>query len=574
MTTAPGSSVRPVWTGRRLAAILDFATGSHRQAVLVLVLFSLAMFVPGLPQVPPMDRDESRFAQASKQMIESGDYVDIRFLNEVRYKKPVGIYWLQAGVVKTARAAGVPDALTSIWLYRIPSLLGAIGAVLLTYWTALAFTTRRGAVLAALMLGGSLILGVEARLAKTDAVLLFTIVAAMGALARAYLRHDQQQRPGRLGLAVPAIFWTALAGGFLIKGPVILLFIGLTVLTLWIADRSLRWAGALRPAAGTLWFLLLVLPWFFAISFRSGGGFFAGSVGHDMMSKVASGQESHGAPPGYYLLLFWFTFWPGAVLAGLATPAVWKARREQATRFLLAWVVPSWIVFELVVTKLPHYVMPTYPAIAILVAGVIEREALARRFWLELGTLLWLVFPLLVTGAALAALFMFNSQLGVLAWPFAAAAVVFGALAWRLYSSDGAERSLLLALAASFLVAVTVYVVTMPLLTRLFPSVQLAEALRQAGCRQPIAAAAGYHEPSLAFLAGTSTVLTDGTGAADFLAVGGCRLALVDGSAEAAFRARAQAIRLRYAARQRVEGFNYSNGRTVVVSVYRAEAPP
>src|SRR5919201_127847 len=120
-------------------------------------------------------------------MVETGDYVDIRFQDEVRYKKPVGIYWLQAAVVKAAQGLGVRNALTTIWLYRVPSLLGAIGAVLLTYWTALAFVSRRAAVLAGLMLAGSVLLNVEARLAKTDAMLLLATVAAMGALAHAYL---------------------------------------------------------------------------------------------------------------------------------------------------------------------------------------------------------------------------------------------------------------------------------------------------------------------------------------------------------------------------------------------------
>ena len=120
-------------------------------------------------------------------MIETGDYVDIRYQDDVRYKKPVGIYWLQAAVVKTAEAARRSPRAHAIWLYRMPSLAGAVGAVLATYWCALAFVGRRGAVLAALMMPGSTLLGVEARLAKTDAMLLFTVVAAMGALARVYL---------------------------------------------------------------------------------------------------------------------------------------------------------------------------------------------------------------------------------------------------------------------------------------------------------------------------------------------------------------------------------------------------
>ena len=77
--------------------------------------------------------------------------------------------------MNTASALGLPNARTTIWLYRMPSLFGAIGAVLLTYWCALAFVSRRGALLAALMMATCTVLGAEARLAKTDAVLLLTI---------------------------------------------------------------------------------------------------------------------------------------------------------------------------------------------------------------------------------------------------------------------------------------------------------------------------------------------------------------------------------------------------------------
>ena len=185
---------------RGLAAPLDYATGSHRRAAVLLVAFSLLAFLPGFFQIPPVDRDEARFAQATKQMLETHEYVDIRFQNEVRYKKPVGIYWLQAAAVKAGEVLGVPQARTTIWLYRLPSLAGAIFAVLLTYWAALAFVARRGALVAALMMASSVLLGVEARLAKTDAMLLFTSVAAMGAMARIYLASQRTpEAENRLG---------------------------------------------------------------------------------------------------------------------------------------------------------------------------------------------------------------------------------------------------------------------------------------------------------------------------------------------------------------------------------------
>src|ERR1700742_2274725 len=133
MTVAIDHKARSGFPNLTIAALIGIATASHLRALAVLVLVSFAAFLPGFLQIPPVDRDEPRFAQATKQMIETGDYVDIRFQDETRYKKPAGIYWLQAAAVQMAEAAGASRAATSIGIYRIPSLIGAIGAVLMTY---------------------------------------------------------------------------------------------------------------------------------------------------------------------------------------------------------------------------------------------------------------------------------------------------------------------------------------------------------------------------------------------------------------------------------------------------------
>jgi 4-amino-4-deoxy-L-arabinose transferase-like glycosyltransferase len=559
---------------RGVLAVLDYAVASHRRAAAALIVLSLVAFLPGFFQIPPVDRDEARFAQASKQMVETGDYVDIRFQDEVRYKKPIGIYWLQAAAVKTAEAIGVSHARTTIWLYRLPSLAGAIAAVVLTYWAALAFVSRRAALLAALMMASSVLLGVEARLAKTDAVLLMTSVAAMGAMARIYL--TTRRLPGMpIGWTQPAILWTALAAGVLVKGPLILMFVALTALVLSIADRNIRWLAALRPLPGVAWMLLLVLPWFLAIVLKSGDSFFEQALGHDMLSKVTSGQEAHGAPPGYYFLLFWATFWPGAVLAGLAAPMVWQARREPGAQFLLAWLIPSWLVFEAVMTKLPHYVLPLYPAIAILIAGIMEKDALSRVRWMVRGTFGWFAFPVLLGLAVIFVFVALGRDLGIVAWPFAAAATILGLFAWRLYDVDGAERGLLRAMAASVLIAITVYGITFPLLPALFPSQLIADDLRGVECPAPhVAATYTYQEPSLVFLLGTDMRFTDGAGAAEFLRAGPCHFALIDPHSERGFLQRAEAIGLRYTLRQRVDAFNISIGKPVTLTVFGSAASP
>src|SRR4030067_1719525 len=97
---------------------------------LLLVLFCCLLYLPGIGTLPPTDRDEARFAQASRQMVESGNYLDIRFQDEPRYKKPIGIYWLQA-----LGAGTLPDrGCVATAPHRIPSVAGGPLAGLATFW--------------------------------------------------------------------------------------------------------------------------------------------------------------------------------------------------------------------------------------------------------------------------------------------------------------------------------------------------------------------------------------------------------------------------------------------------------
>ena len=254
----------------------------------------------------------------------------------------------------------------------------------------------------------------------------------------------------------------------------------------------------------------------------------------------------------------------------MATPAVWAARREPVTRFLLAWLVPSWVVFELVVTKLPHYVLPLYPAIAILIAGVIDADMLSRRPLLVWGTIWWFVAVVLTGIAGILVLAVIGRRFGHLVWPLFGAAALMSFLAWRLYTADGAEHSLLRAISAAILVAIAIFSFIVPSLRQLFPSVTLARILRDSGCAHPVAASVGYHEPSLVFLAGTATRLTDSAGAAEFLRGGDCRFAFIEARQERSFAQRAEAIGLRYTAGRRVDAINITKGQPITIAVYRS----
>lgn len=324
-----------------------------------LTLLCFTIFVPGLVSLPATDRDESLFAQASKQMIESDNYVDIHVQDKPRYKKPIGIYWFQAASVKLFN----PEHLNEIWAYRIPSLLGATLAVIMTAAIgALLFDPITGFI-AALMMAGCVMLNVEARLAKTDAALLASVVIAQYALARAYIGIQRSW-------LIPLLFWTALGIGILIKGPIILMVLASTLVWLRVTEKNLIWFKSLRPYLGIPYLILLTMPWFIAIAMQSHGQFLQDSAGHDFLDKIWHGQDRGLLPPGVYFLLLPIVFFPFSIFALLGMYDAWANRHKPSFRFLIGWIVPFWIVFELSLTKLPHYVLPVYPAIAILSAKI------------------------------------------------------------------------------------------------------------------------------------------------------------------------------------------------------------
>jgi hypothetical protein len=150
--------------------------------------------------------------------------------------------------------------------------------------------------------------------------------------------------------------------------------------------------------------------------------------------------------------------------------------------------------------------------------------------------------------------------------------VIFGFYAWRLYDVEGAERSFVRAAVGSLCMVSAVLGVVVPLMRPIFPSASLAELVRNVDCRNPVIAAAGFHEPSLVFLIGTRTRLVDGSSAAEILRAGECRFAIIEARQERAFAQRAQQIGLRYRLGTRLEGgFHPNGGRTVSFAVFRAE---
>lgn len=558
-----------------MATLIDQVTDGSRikgAGWLILLLLCFAMFLSGIAALPPTDRDESSFAQATRQMIETGNYVDIRLQDEPRYQKPIGIYWLQAASVRLFN----PQHLDEIWAYRLPSFIGMTIAVLMTAALGVLLFDARVGFLAAFMLASCLIVNVEARLAKTDAFLLAVIVIVQYGLAVAY-RREAMQWSTRLA------FWTALGVGILIKGPMVLLPLVATLLWLWRRDRAegastWQWLRVTEPALGLPWMLLIVVPWFVAIMQASHGAFAEQSAGHDLLAKIWQGQNRGIVPPGAHALLFPLIFFPSSLFALLALPDAWRLRRQPSYAFLWGWILPTWIVFELSLTKLPHYTMPVFPALALLAAKAlcdgypVLRQKLADGGWLRVwpvcAIFLWVVvgFGVAVAGVALPAIL---EQMWL--WPqvivSAVLVIIQAVVLYRLMVWRDLRAPLLMAL-GSLLFMGLAFGYTVPGIKALWMSRQIVTAVRSVQpCARMQIIAASYNEPSLVFMGGThSLLLNDGAAAAQALQRDHCAVAVVDDKRRQDFLAAFTGGEPRLALT--IEGLNMGHGRPAHYGIY------
>jgi 4-amino-4-deoxy-L-arabinose transferase-like glycosyltransferase len=549
-----------------------FLTWAARRGPWLIALFCLALWLPGIVSLPALDRDESRFAQSSRQMLDSGNYVDIRFGQVPRYKKPVGIYWLQSA---TTAIAGFGDH-SHIWTYRLPSLLGGMAAAILTFWCAALFSAEAG-LLAGLLVAASLLLTAEATQATTDAALLAAIVFTQGVLFRLWRAARADAAPPSLKLVMAG--WAAFAIAILLKGPVVLGVVAMTLVVLTGLERwekkkfDLAWLKAARPRRGLALAVLIVAPWAVAIALASHGEFFQQSLGGDFAAKIAEGQEGHGQLPGYYLLVSSLTFWPMVLFVLPGVGIAFLRRAEPSIRFLIAWAAGWWILVEIVPTKLPNYVLPALPPLAMLAALWIlaARDETGWRRWLPMVAAAQSLLGLALFAAAP---FILPARFGdgMAPWWLLALAYAGGVLGLAGIALALLRRRLagfFITLAATLILVPNLTAGVGPLLSQLWFTGRLAQAAishRQAYDPPPMLA--GYEEPSMVFALGKDVALTDGKGAAELgLARGG--LALVDDENRPAFLARLAELQGSADAVDAVSGFNYSRGRSSHVTFYR-----
>jgi 4-amino-4-deoxy-L-arabinose transferase-like glycosyltransferase len=541
-----------------------------RAALYGLMAILTMVVLIGHHAVPPMDRDESRFAQASRQMVQSGDYITVKFQDELRAKKPAGIYWAQSFF---ASLFGTDD----IASYRFVNLLALLAAVFMLYHIGLRLYEPRAALAAAALLGSSFIVLGEAHLAKTDSVLMALALAQQGALLTIYRVADTEIVPPRYSWFW---FWVAMAVGVLVKGPVLPVLAVLTVTALSLWHRDVGWLAGLRPVYGVGLVMVICLPWAIMVSAATGGAFLDLAFKGDFLAKVKSGQESHGVFPGAFLLLLPVLVWPGTPLLVTAASGMRGLLAGPTTRFLVAWLIPFWVMLELVPTKLPHYILPVLPALCLILAGRViaplPPSLPQSRGWLGpalryLGVAVGFGFAVvafwgaMVFGGTDSRAAMLYAMLVLL---LALVAMMFG----HYWISRGLWAPFFAMLAAGLLLHLVFFAGLVPSLSRLHVSKAVAGTIAAMPSGRPVVmAAAGYHEPSLVFQLGRDLLLVDGREAALFLAEAPAGLAIIEQRQKALFLQTAQALKLQLADPQQIDGFNISKGRSVSIFLYRTD---
>lgn len=367
----------------------------------VLFVVCVAMYLPGVFTMPPVDRDESRFAQASRQMVEAaddgrwGELLVPRVQERDRLNKPILIYWLQAipGWVFDRDAAGADPRTGRIWAYRLVSVLCAALAAVFTWRAGRVLMDPRAAWLGGLMLGTCVMVMWDARQARADQLLLACTAGALWALAVLWRRRDSARTLG------PALWlWVAVGLGVMAKGPITPMVVVLAMAALGLATG--RWDVVLRKSRawwGVLIVLGMIVPWVLAVGAQVGFGEYARIVWDETIGRSGGAKEGHWGPPGYHLVLLavllfpWSLFTLEALVGGFRRGwaktdgegkwwrRAWRRLRNgragRAEVVLWCWIAPAWVVFELVATKLPHYTLVLYPAIALLTARWVLRKA-------------------------------------------------------------------------------------------------------------------------------------------------------------------------------------------------------
>lgn len=503
------------------------------------------------------DRDEPRFAVATIEMVQSSNYLYPTFNGALRPDKPILVYWLMSVPV---RLFGTGEA-----AMRAISAIALAVAALATYAAGRWLFNRRTGLLAAAILVTTPLALVEGSAATADALLLAWTTIALATFAHA-LVHGWRLAGG-VALAL------AFAGGLLTKGLVgLVLPLGGIAAGWWMTRRRtvLRPRDAVWLAVATALGVAAFLCWAIPANVVTAGELARGGVGHHTLRRMFEPLEGHGGSfvlhLPYYLGVIALGFFPWTLPLLGALSALAAGRLGDPPRgLLLGWAVPTLVIMTLVATKLPHYILPIWPALALAVAGTMDAErrgVLVDRDlrWLRRGA--WLASA----GGALIALGLITlprwvPAAGLTPWAWTAGLVVLGmtglAINEHRHGRVGAMCRVILIGMVAF--DATLALGVLPALDSLKPSPPLAAAIRAYTAAGVPVVTRNYSEPSLVFYLTDRNVspLADDSAAARWVREPGVGVLV----APRAVLAQLDTRRLREVAA--VRGYNVGNGRWV-----------
>jgi 4-amino-4-deoxy-L-arabinose transferase-like glycosyltransferase len=340
---------------------------SFRQPVAALLLLSAVTFLTGLGRQAITDSDEAYYAEAAREMVESGDWLTPHFNYERRWEKPILYYWLTAAAYLIA---GPTEAAARFW-----SALAGVGLVWLT-WAAGRWLTgdervswAAGAIVATCF--GAF---AEARLALPDLPLACFITLGIWAGFRAVDPESTQ-----------ALRWWAAAGlaaglGFLTKGPVALAVPALVLLPVWWRERRRAALTVRGLAVAAAVFAVSGLPWYAAMWAEHGTAYFQSFFVGDNLERFATTRFNEPRGVWFYIpvLVGGLMPWSAYLLllsARSAVDVLTRARRLDDVEWrLVLWATMPLLFFTLSIGKQPRYILPVLPPVAILLAASLVRR--------------------------------------------------------------------------------------------------------------------------------------------------------------------------------------------------------
>lgn len=353
----------------------DFDSRLRRLAPWLLAVVALLILLPGNNLIPLIDRDEPRFARATVEMIERGEWVVPYFNNEYRFDKPILIYWM----MRLCYALfGVNE-----FAARLPSVLSAILMAVIVWkmgerW----FSARAGFFAAFGLLTGAQVL-MHGRSAVADMPMVAMVALAQFALYE-LLYTESDRYPWKW-------FWTfygALGLGFLAKGPVAL---AAPILTLPI--QRLLWREPipwrrLRILPGLVVVLAIMGSWGIPALVKTRGLFWSQGMETHVWERGFETFQGHGAFFLYYFATALISLFPWSAYFGDGI-AVARRNWSRKNAFLVAWALGTYVLFSFYKTKLPHYVMPAFPALFLIIGQAADasyQPSRAATVWFRIMT--------------------------------------------------------------------------------------------------------------------------------------------------------------------------------------------